>query len=158
MANRAGLSVSATYGVYPCADGWVYVTAFAPALWDRFKKMAPIPELDEERFATQEGRLEHNDELQAILTGWTLTKTSEELREAALRGDPVTVAETTESLLHSEQWSKRGVVRRVEHPVAGEISILGPPWLDPDAKAPAPAPRLGEANEELLAPLVEAGN
>ena len=158
VANRAGLSVSATYGVYPCTDGWVYITAFAPALWDRFKKMAPIPELDEERFATQEGRLEHNDELQAILTGWTVTKTSEELREAALRGDPVTVAETTESLLHSEQWSKRGVVNHVEHPAAGEVSILGPPWLDPDAKAPPPAPRLGEANEELLAPLIEAGN
>ena len=101
VANRAGLSVSATYGVYPCADGWVYVTAFAPALWERLKKIAPLSELNEDRFSTQEGRLEHNDELQAILTGWTLSKTSEEMRELALRGDPVTAAETPASLLDS---------------------------------------------------------
>ena len=156
VANRAGLSVSATYGVYPCADGWVYITAFAPALWERFKKIAPLSELDEERFSTQEGRLQHNDELQAILTGWTLTKTSDELRAYALRGDPVTVAETPERLLASEQWSSRRVAHRVDHPAAGEISVLAPPWLDADAEAPAPAPLLGEANEELLAPLAEA--
>lgn len=157
VANRAGLSVSATYGVYPCADGWVYVTAFAPALWERLKKIAPLRELDEERFSTQEGRLEHNDELQAILTGWTLSKTSEEMRELALRGDPVTVAETPASLLASEQWRGRQIIHQIDHPVAGEISILGPPWLDADAEPPAPAPLLGEANEELLAPLSEAG-
>ncbi len=157
VANRAGLSVSATYGVYPCADGWVYITAFAPALWERFKKIAPLSELDEERFSTQEGRLEHNDELQAILTGWTLTKTSDELRACALRGDPVTVAETPARLLGSEQWRGRGVAHQVDHPAAGEISVLGRPWLDPDAEPPAPAPLLGEANGELLAPLSEAG-
>ena len=157
VANRAGLSVSATYGVYPCADGWVYITAFAPALWERFKKIAPLSELDEERFSTQEGRLEHNDELQAILTGWTLSKTSEELRALALRGDPVTVAETPARLLGSEQWRGRGVAHHVDHPAAGEISVLGRPWLDPDAEPPAPAPLLGEANGELLAPLSEAG-
>ncbi len=156
VANRAGLSVSATYGVYPCADGWVYITAFAPALWERFKKIAPLIELDEERFSTQEGRLEHNDELQAILTGWTLSKTSGELRELALRGDPVTVAETPARLLGSEQWRGRGVAHHVDHPAAGEISVLGRPWLDPDAEPPAPAPLLGEANGELLAPLSEA--
>ena len=157
VANRAGLSVSATYGVYPCADGWVYITAFAPALWERFKKIAPLSELDEERFSTQEGRLEHNDELQAILTGWTLSKTSDELRALALRGDPVTVAETPARLLGSEQWRGRGVAHHVDHPAAGEITVLGRPWLDPDAEPLTPAPLLGEANGELLAPLSEAG-
>jgi crotonobetainyl-CoA:carnitine CoA-transferase CaiB-like acyl-CoA transferase len=156
QANRAGLSVSATYGVYPCADGWVYVTAFAPALWERLKSMTQLAALDDERFATQESRLAHNDELQAVLTSWTTSKTSDELRQIALRGDPVTVAETPERLLRSEQWRNRGVVHQIEHPAAGRIALLGMPWLDADRPAPRPAPLLGEANEAFLTSLVGA--
>jgi crotonobetainyl-CoA:carnitine CoA-transferase CaiB-like acyl-CoA transferase len=150
VANRAGLSVSATYGVYPCADGWVYLTAFAPPLWGRLKAMTGLSELDDERFSTQAARLEHNDELQAVLTSWTLSKSSDELRALARRGEPLTVAETTESLLTCEQWRNRGFVATVAHPVAGDVSILGAPWLARDGSA-APAPLLGEANDELLA-------
>lgn len=156
VANRAGLSVSATYGVYPCADGWVYLTAFAPPLWERLKEMAQLGDLDGERFSSQEGRLEHNDELQAVLTAWTLSKTSDDLREFANRGYPVTVSETPERLLRSEQWRGRRVAQTAEHPAAGEVSVLGPPWLDPEGAAPAPAPLLGEANEEILGTLAEA--
>jgi len=149
-AQRAGLNVSATYGVYPCAGGWVYLTAFAPALWERLKRMTGLPELDDERFATQESRLAHNDELQALLAAWTVTKSSAELHDLALRGDPLTVAQTPESLLASEQWRNRGFVRSVAHPVAGEVSLLGVPWLEIEAAPLRPAPLLGEANDELL--------
>lgn len=155
VASRAGLNVSATYGVYPCADGWVYITAFAPPLWARLKSMVQLSELDDERFSTQAARLEHNDELQAILTGWTLSKTSDELREFAQRGDPLTVAETPERLLRSEQWRGRQVAHLVDHPVAGQLSVLGPPWLEPEPAPPRPAPLLGEANEEILGSLSE---
>jgi len=137
VANRAGLSVSATYGVYPCADGFVYLTAFAPPLWERLKSMVGLPELEKERFATQAARLENNDELQAVLTGWTLSKTSDELRGFARRGDPLTVMETPERLLTSGQWRNRGVA----HDIDG-YSLLGPPW--PHDDAPRPAPALGE--------------
>jgi crotonobetainyl-CoA:carnitine CoA-transferase CaiB-like acyl-CoA transferase len=149
-AQRAGLSVSATYGVYACADGWVYLTAFAPALWERLKRVVQLDELDDESFATQESRLEHNDELQAILAGWALGKTSEELRVLARRGQPLTVAETPGSLLDSEQWGNRRFVRHVEHPSAGSLSLLATPWLEDDPVDLRPAPLLGEANGELL--------
>jgi crotonobetainyl-CoA:carnitine CoA-transferase CaiB-like acyl-CoA transferase len=149
-AHRVGLTVSATYGVYPCADGWVYVTAFAPALWERLKAIASLPELDEERFSTQADRLAHNDELQAVLTGWTLTKTTVELHELALRGYPFTTSETQETLLRSEQWRNRSVAREIEHAAAGRIALIGAPWYEPDGIDVKPAPLLGEANEELL--------
>lgn len=58
MAERAGLNVSAVYGVYPCADGWVFLSAFAPALWDQLKQAAALPDLEDSRFATQAGRLD----------------------------------------------------------------------------------------------------
>jgi crotonobetainyl-CoA:carnitine CoA-transferase CaiB-like acyl-CoA transferase len=149
-AQRAGLNVSATYGVYACADGWVYLTAFAPALWERLKRMVQLDELDDQRFATQESRLEHNDELQAILASWSLGKTSNELRVLARRGEPLTVAETPGNLLESEQWRNRRVVRHVEHPVARSLSLLAAPWLEEDLADLRPAPLLGEANGDLL--------
>jgi len=156
MAERAGLNVSAVYGVYPCADGWVFLSAFAPALWEQLKEAAPLPELLDDRFQTQAGRLEHNDELQAILTAWTLSKTSDELRVFAQKGYPITVAETPERLLRSEQWVRRSFVHEVAHPAAGKVSVLASPWQGPNTTAPRPAPLLGEANEEILGKLREA--
>jgi crotonobetainyl-CoA:carnitine CoA-transferase CaiB-like acyl-CoA transferase len=155
-ANRVGLTVSATYGVYACADGWVYITAFAPALWDRLKSIVSVPELEDERFSTQAARLDHNDELQALLASWSITKSSAELHDLALRGYPLTVMTTPASLLESEQWRSRRVAQRVTHPIAGEFSLIGAPWLDEDAMTLSPAPLLGEANAELLAATTEA--
>jgi crotonobetainyl-CoA:carnitine CoA-transferase CaiB-like acyl-CoA transferase len=152
MAERSGLNVSAVYGVYPCADGWVFLSAFAPALWEQLKDAVQLEELLDERFQTQAGRLEHNDELQAVLTGWTLSKTSDELRVFAQRGYPITVAETPERLLRSEQWERRNFVHEVAHPAAGKVSVLASPWQGPNTTAPRPAPLLGEGNEEILEP------
>ena len=161
-ANRVGLTVSATYGVYACADRWVYITAFAPALWDRLKSIITLPELEAERFSTQAARLEHNDELQALLASWAITKSSAELHNLALRGYPLTVMTTPGNLLESEQWRNRRVAQRVRHSIAGEFALIGAPWLDEDAATLSPAPLLGEANEELLGrplprPLPDAG-
>jgi crotonobetainyl-CoA:carnitine CoA-transferase CaiB-like acyl-CoA transferase len=155
-ANRVGLTVSATYGVYACADGWVYITAFAPALWDRLKSIVEMPELEQEHFSTQAARLDKNDELQAVLAGWTITKSSAELHGLALRGYPLTLMTTPASLLESEQWRSRRVAERVSHPIAGEFSLIGSPWLDEDAATLSPAPLLGEANEEFLGARTEA--
>ena len=119
------------------------MTAFAPPLWERLKAAVGLDELDAERFSTQAARLEHNDELQAVLTGWTLGKTSDELREIARKGDPMTVMETPDRLLASEQWRGRGVAHEV-----GGVSILGPPWLQDEP--PGPAPKLGNASGDVL--------
>jgi crotonobetainyl-CoA:carnitine CoA-transferase CaiB-like acyl-CoA transferase len=152
MAERAGLNVSAVYGVYPCADGWVFLSAFAPALWEQLKDAVGMEELLDERFQSQAGRLEHNDELQAVLTAWTLSKTSDELRVFAQKGYPITVAETPERLLRAEQWANRNVVYEVAHPAAGKVSVLASPWQGPNTTASRPAPMLGEANKEILEP------
>jgi crotonobetainyl-CoA:carnitine CoA-transferase CaiB-like acyl-CoA transferase len=156
MAERAGLNVSAVYGVYPCADGWVFISAFAPALWEQLKEAAQIAELHDDRFSTQAGRLEHNDELQAIIIAWTLSKTSDELRAFAQRGYPLTVSETPERLLDSEQWRTRGVAHLSAHPAAGTVTIVGPAWLSADRRAAAPAPLLGADTAEILAGLSQA--
>jgi crotonobetainyl-CoA:carnitine CoA-transferase CaiB-like acyl-CoA transferase len=136
--------------VYACADGWVYVTAFAPALWGRLLSVIEMPELRDGRFSTQSARLENNDELQALIATWTITKSSAELHGLALRGYPLTVMTTPAMLLESEQWRTRHVARRITHPVGGAYDLIGAPWLDDDTVTLAPAPRLGEANEELL--------
>jgi crotonobetainyl-CoA:carnitine CoA-transferase CaiB-like acyl-CoA transferase len=155
MAERAGLNVSAVYGVYPCSDGWVFISAFAPALWEQLKEAVQLPELLNDRFSTQAGRLDNNDELQAIIASWTLSKTSDDLRVLARSGFPLTVSETPDGLLRSEQWQSRGLVQHLEHPVAGAISVLGPAWVA-DRPPPAPAPLLGEHSQTILASQAKA--
>ncbi len=60
----------------------------------------------------------------------------------------MTVMETPERLLASEQWRNRSVAHDVDGPDGETVSILGPPWLHDDA--PTPAPELAEANSKLL--------
>jgi crotonobetainyl-CoA:carnitine CoA-transferase CaiB-like acyl-CoA transferase len=155
-ANRVGLTVSATYGVYACADGWVYVTAFAPALWDRLLSVIDMPELRSERFSTQAARLDNNDELQALIASWTITMTSAELHELALRGYPLTVMTTPALLLASDQWRTRSVSQSVKHTIAGSYDMIGAPWLEEVGARLRPAPLIGEGNEELLGVRSEA--
>ncbi len=157
MAQRSGLCPSAVYGVYPCADGWVFVNAVSPSLWERLKAAIGLPELEDPRFGSQASRLAHNDELQAIIASWTVSMSSDELRRLMRQGYPLTVAETVPSLLEGEQWRQRCYVHRVRHPAAGEVPVLGSLWEHPPGWSPAPAPLLGEANRELLGEPVQEG-
>jgi crotonobetainyl-CoA:carnitine CoA-transferase CaiB-like acyl-CoA transferase len=73
------------------------------------------------------------------------------------KGYPLTVAETPQELLRCQQWATRGFVKEMRHPSAGNVSVLGPLWRQPDIPGPLrPAPLLGEANGELLASAKEA--
>ncbi len=127
----------------------MFLSAFAPALWEQLKDAVALEELLDERFQTQAGRLEHNDELQAVLTGWTLSKTSDELRVFAQKGYPITVAETPERLLRSEQWARRNFVYPSRAPGGGEgvragVALAG---AEHDRAAARAAARRGEQGD-----------
>lgn len=75
---RSGNHVRATWGIYPCADGFAGVCCLErqiPALF----RVVGDPELQDERFRDPFKRAENDDELNARLYAWFLQHTKAEI-------------------------------------------------------------------------------
>jgi crotonobetainyl-CoA:carnitine CoA-transferase CaiB-like acyl-CoA transferase len=139
----------------PAMDGWV-----SPGLerripddtWRSVCDLIEMPELIvDERFATQPARIEHRQEMLAVLTGWIARQAKEDVYHSlqALRTIAGYVA-TVEDLFTSRQLAVRGFFQSAEHPVAGELLYPSLPFRwDGETQEPKRAPLLGEHNMEI---------
>ena len=67
-------------------------------------------------------------------------------------GGTITVLQTLDSVMHSEQTAAIGAVQTMEHPVCGRMVTLSPPWKfsEPLTALRRPAPLLGQHTDEIL--------
>jgi crotonobetainyl-CoA:carnitine CoA-transferase CaiB-like acyl-CoA transferase len=135
------------YQTFAAADGDLAVAAANDGLFARLCAAIGRPELaDDERYCTNDRRVEHRDELTAELSAVFATRDSGEwveLLDAA--GVPAgKVRGVLEAL-----GDARTVT--VEHPTAGELPLVGSP-VGP-AEPPLPPPLLGQHTREVLAEL-----
>jgi crotonobetainyl-CoA:carnitine CoA-transferase CaiB-like acyl-CoA transferase len=82
---------------YRTSDGYVYVALGSDAQWCRFVQQPIFAGLDQERYATNEGRRKDKKELHASIEAITRQHTSEEvsgiLKESAIPHSPITPIE-----------------------------------------------------------------
>jgi len=142
ISRRRGNVLSAIVGIFPARDGYL-ATHNMPRNWPWFAKVMERPELiDDERFKDNYSRLQHNDELEAIVYEWAS-------RQEAARA-PIAFVHTIADLLKSEQLRDREYFQRVDHPAAGEHHYPGAPFRMSGVEwRPGRAPLFGEHNEEL---------
>jgi crotonobetainyl-CoA:carnitine CoA-transferase CaiB-like acyl-CoA transferase len=77
----AGLPYTVPRGTYRCSDGkWVGVSASADSVAARV--LALLGVADDARFATFAGRMEHRDELEAVMSAWCALRTQAEVMAA----------------------------------------------------------------------------
>jgi CoA:oxalate CoA-transferase len=136
-------------------DGWI-----SPGLergvrqdtWTRVCELIGRPDLqDNPAFHTPEARREHQQDLLAILSGWTATQPKEEIYHLLqeLRSVAGYVA-TVDDLLTSRQLVARQFFQAIDHPAAGKALYPGAPFtIEGDAWRHARAPLLGEHNAEI---------
>jgi CoA:oxalate CoA-transferase len=136
-------------------DGWV-----SPGLergvrqdtWPRVCDMIGRPDLkDNPAFSTPEARREHQQDLLAILSGWTVTQPKEQIYHLLqeLRSVAGYVA-TVEDLFTSRQLVARQFFQAIDHPSAGKALYPGAPFrIQGDAWRHGRAPLLGEHNWEI---------
>ncbi len=149
--STAHALISAPYGVYEAADGWL-VLAMAP--------LAALGEaLDDDRLRVMDDEIdgtERRSEIDAILRPILATRTTADwiawfdarrlwsgrvYTYADLAADPHVVA--------------TGALVEIDHPVAGRLRMPAPPirLSATDATIRRPPPRLGEHGDEILAQL-----
>ena len=163
----------APHGIFRCAgaDQWAALAAPDDAAFAAAAGVLGGDELRQARFATAEGRLAAEGDLETAVSARTAGRDKQELTRALLAAGVIAapVLDTVE-LLADAGLRARGVLRPVTHPLAGEAVQAGLPLRMARTTLPGwrPAPLHGEhclevfrqelgLGEQVYAALVRAG-
>jgi benzylsuccinate CoA-transferase BbsF subunit len=153
-------ATAAPHGIYRCqgADRWCAIAVSTDGQWTALCRVMGNPEWTQEpRFSTLIGRLQHVDDLDTLLTGWTCTLPAETVMQRLQNaGVAAGVVQNAEDLLERDpQLRHRGHYRQLTHPVTGPTYYMGPPFhLSATPAAMRPAPCLGEHNAYVYGDLL----
>ncbi len=148
------------YGVYEAADGPLIVAVGNNNQFFTFcRKVIDRPDLaDDPRFATNLLRGENRAALAGHLRDEIARRPRAELLarlEAA--GIPSGSVLGIHAALTNERTEKAELIRTIEHPTAGPVQMMGPPWrLDGKRLATRRPPMLGEDTDDVLGNLSAA--
>lgn len=139
-------------------DGWVMMTPTGEGLWQRFVKAIGRKELaTDQRFNTDRDRGQNAALIDQIVKEWVAQRTVDEvvntLQKAGVPCEPVN---TVYQLPNDPQIKARNMIVYQQHPDLGTIPLPGTPIklsLTP-GHIRAPAPKLGEHNEEIYGKLL----
>lgn len=142
------------YGLYRAADAFFNLAVGTEDLWRRFCAALGMEHLrDDPRFARNPDRLAHRDALNDILAEafarYPIAEIEALLNEA---GVPCGAVRDLHTAFTDPQTEAIGIVRELDHPSAGAIKVVGPPYhlsaTPPDVRLPPP--RLGEHTDAIL--------
>lgn len=142
----------APYQAFQAADGWFLVGVGSEDLWRRFCAAIERPELEaDSRFATNEGRVRHRDDLDRLLSEVFAAHPREHweraMREHRVPGGPT--AGVGEAV---EKARERGQLLPLPSGAYGDLATIAAPFLF-DGLRPSPTlppPALGEHTEQVL--------
>jgi formyl-CoA transferase len=142
------------YGLYRAADAYFNLAVGTEDLWRRFCAAFELDDLRADpRFATNRDRLAHRDELNALLAPVFAARSVAEidaLMNAA--GVPCGAVRDLDRVFQDPQTKAIEIVKSLQHPTAGTINVVGPPY-HLSATPPAvrlPPPLLGQHTDAIL--------
>lgn len=152
-ANRD--DIIAPNNCYPCLgdDTWISIAIASDDEWERFCHISGNPQwLDDTRFCDAYKRWLNQEELDKIIEKWTSKHTDYELMNILQKGGVAAVPSfNTKQLSTDIHVKERDIIQKVQHPVIGEIDVLGVPWklsgIRPDI---CRGPMLGEDNKYVF--------
>ena len=147
-------------GVYPCKGGgpndyvYIYTSAANPEHWTRLLKVMGREDLvGDERFNTPAARTERREEVDRIVSEWTIRHdkhTAMELVGGATI--PAGAVLDTRELADDPTFAARGIRQTMKHPQVGDYVMSGwPVRFGGQTPQVGPAPLLGQHGEQVLA-------
>jgi len=145
----------APYQAFPTKDDWVVVACASEHIWPRFCAALDRDDLaDDDRFVTNEKRVNNREELEAILTAEIETYTTDEIVEILHDHDvPATAVNDMADVFSHRQVEARNMRRSIDHPTVGEVEMPGTPmnFAGMATAFDRHPPLLGEQTDEILA-------
>ncbi|HEV8711572.1 MAG TPA: CoA transferase [Candidatus Binatia bacterium] len=146
----------APHGLFRCAgqDQWVSLAVRNDQEWRRLCAIIGQPTLaSDPRFSTLSARKQNEDELETIITAWTLTRTPTEVTQQLQTGGiPAAPSMSNKDLATDPHLNSRSIFVYHEHPEVGVKQHVGIPWQM--SKTPLsvrhPAPTLGQDTDYVL--------
>jgi crotonobetainyl-CoA:carnitine CoA-transferase CaiB-like acyl-CoA transferase len=164
-ANRSPYRPAAPHGVYPCQgeDRWCAIAVFSEAEWQALCDAMGRPAWTAKpAFATFEGRLLHQESLDAALSDWTRQQppaaVMQRLQQHGVRAGVVQTAE--DKVRHDPQLAARGYFVSLPHSRFGLLPVEGVPLqfsetpAHPGGVTQRGAPRWGEDNAYVYGELL----
>lgn len=142
------------YGVYRAADAYFNLAVGTEDLWRRFCAAMGREDLCADvRFATNRERLTHRDVLNGILEPLFVQYPMAEIER--LMGDagvPCGAVRDLHAVFSDPQVAALGLVQQLEHPTAGPIRVVGPPYRfsETPGAVRTPPPLLGQHTDAVL--------
>jgi formyl-CoA transferase len=157
--NEMPMAPVSPCGAYPCRPGgsndyvFIYTSRWPGSQqWERLLEIIGRPDaLEDPRFSTPESRYKHREEVDAMISEWTRTKTKLEAMEELGHADvPAGAVLSTVELASDPYLRDRGMFVTLDHPVRGPITMPGFPLkMSASSVTILPAPLLGQHNEEI---------
>tara|TARA_B100000315_G_scaffold88528_1_gene81350 strand:- start:974 stop:2185 length:1212 start_codon:yes stop_codon:yes gene_type:complete len=156
-SNSAGAGPA---DAFPTADGkLVYIFAHDASHFPRICGLMGKPEMaDDPRYNSRGGRMEHRNELNAMVTQWTSTLTADAL-EAILGEAELPYGRVNEvaDVLEDPQVRAREMLVEVDHHGKGVLPLVGvfPKLSKTPGSIRMPCPLLGQHNEEVYCGILD---
>jgi len=162
-SNRSRSPLMAPHGIYPARDEdtWVAIACRDDRDWQAIAESIGEPWANDPRYATTEGRIEHEDALDADLAGWTRQR--DPFETAAILqavGVPASAVQSPEQRVdldpNTGAW---GLWPEVEQTEMGRVRVDGLPvhLSETDWRMTHGAPCLGEHNDYVFGELLGMG-
>jgi crotonobetainyl-CoA:carnitine CoA-transferase CaiB-like acyl-CoA transferase len=151
IAGASGTDVrTAALGVFPSSDGFVAIGVNSDALWTRLAIAIGMPQLaDDDRYAGFQQRDARADEVDALVSEWTSTCTSDEIIELlVLARVPCGRINTPGEVLAGDPNLELGFIDAVSDGLGGTVRVAASTLGLPPARSAIP--RVGEHTREIL--------
>jgi CoA:oxalate CoA-transferase len=140
--------------LYPTKDGRIFIsTGVLVQIHRLYKAMGREDLIDTPLGKNQMERYPHRDEIDAAITAWTKTMTTDEILDILKKSDvPCTRLPSFDEVCNDPHLKDRNMIIEVEQEISGKVKTPGS--LFKFSKTPGniqyPAPLLGEHNIEIL--------
>ena len=114
-------------GTFATADGHVNIAAIDGRIWLELTRVLDLPELLEDpRFATVDLRMDHRDDVNALVAAKLRTRTTAEwIADLEAAGVPAGPVNDVGEVFADAQVQHLEMVQPVEHPEMGELRLIG---------------------------------
>jgi len=156
--------IMAPHNCYRCCgdDKWVSIAVSTEKEWQALCKVMRNPKWTrDEKFADAFSRWKNQDELDRLLTEWTVNYTHYQVTELLQKAGVAAMPSfSNQEIFNDPHFKERKLAVEVEHPSMGKQVVLGPPWRlsETPAKVTRASPTIGEHNEYVFGELLGMPN